>query len=59
MTILTVVAGAGVGWLYYHRITFKEPLFFLMEIFVNLPLIFAFSLFLVLLFYTVSLWIKR
>jgi hypothetical protein len=59
MTVLTVIAGLGVGWLYYHRVTFDEPLFFLMEFIVNLPLLFAFFLFLMLLCFTVSLWVKR
>ena len=59
MTVLTIVAGAGVLWLYYHRVTFDEPLFFLMEFIVNLPLLFAFFLFLMLLCFTVSLWVRR
>ena len=59
MTILTVIAGAGVGWLYYHRVTFGEPLFFLIEIIANLPLLFAAFLFLMLLCFTISLWIRR
>ena len=59
MTVLTVMAGVGVGWLYYHRIRFDEPLFFLMEIIANVPLLFAVFLFLMLLCYTISLWVKK
>jgi hypothetical protein len=59
MTVLTVIAGVGVVWLYYHRVTFEEPLFFIAEFIFNLPLLFAAFLFLMLLFFTVSLWLRR
>ena len=59
MTVLTVIAGVGVVWLYHHRVTFDEPLFFIAEFIFNLPLLFAAFLFLMLLCLTLSLWLKR
>lgn len=59
MTVLTVIAGAGVMWLYYHRVTFDEPLFFIAEFIFNLPLLVAAFLFLMLLGFTLSLWLRR
>lgn len=58
-TVLTVIAGVGVVWLYHYRVTFDEPLFFLMEFLANLPLLLAAFLFLMLLCFSVSLWLKR
>jgi ABC-type dipeptide/oligopeptide/nickel transport system permease subunit len=58
-TILTVVVGGVTGWLYYRRTTFDEPLFFILEFIVNLPLIISFLVFLTLLSFTLGQWFKR
>jgi len=59
LTTLTAVAGGATVWLYLHRTTFDEPLFFILEFIVNLPLIISFIVFLALLSFTISWWIKR
>jgi hypothetical protein len=59
LTTLTAVAGGATVWLYLHRTTFDEPLFFILEFIVNLPLIISFFVFFALLSFTIHWWIKR
>ena len=59
LAALTAVAGGATVWLYLRRTTFDEPLFFILEFIVNLPLIISFFVFLILLSFTISWWIKR
>ena len=56
---MTAISGAATLWLYANRVTFDEPLFFIAEFIVNLPLVFSFCLVVFLLGLTVSYWLKN
>ena len=59
LTTLTTISGGATVWLYLRRTTFDEPLFFILEFIVNIPLIFSFFVFLALLSFTIGWWFKR